>query len=463
MSSKSPKKYGEEGLSFEEFELKVKRLCQFVWPTPTTLPEKASTKRKQKRFAKAQRKRDLPLPQSEYKPKEFIIEPMRGGGFNDVVGIKIVGQENHIEAQMVLRVRQKGKRHSDQDVTNLQFVQEFLDLPTAEIIAYDFSSSNPLSSPFILQRRIPGYDLTTKPQSYGDLSQKQRLVFVENFCSHLSSLKSVQFPWIGQIKKENAGYTVSPFESPWYEDSWQEDLVERRAECLPFFKVRPIGLAELTSPHHRKSGDHDQSVLRFLLTQFGRHRQNWIDKWDPFNPAAQWCTQSLWFRLATASQQMDELACLDSDYNSLAHYDLYPRNIMVEIKDEIPKISGIIDWDMACFAPDWVSCEPPTWIWDWDNDDEPPTAEQRELKDLFDKLVGPDFRRKAYEPHYRLARDMFRFAKEGIFSDEWKLEAEDVLEEWEVMYKEKLAERKKRVRSTDGLTRFQTACYPPLL
>lgn len=151
------------------------------------------------------------------------------------------------------------------------------------------------------------------------------------------------------------------------------------------------------------------------------------------------------------AKEMDEHDCLWSDFYCLTHCDLEPRNIMLEIQAAVPKITGIIDWDLACFAPSWVFCKPPMWIRSWfeggDEDeskanDEPPTAEQRELKTLFDELVGDDFTFYAYQPHCRLARDLFRFARYGLPTKDLAEEAEKVperWEEWKKMYKQKQA------------------------
>lgn len=456
LSQRSSDEYG--GVPYEEFEVQVQKLCQLLWPTPTVEARKPSATRKRRRFLKALRKRDSTLLKISYKPKQFIIEQMQGGGYNSVLGITIIGQNDEIDARMVLRVPRMGVSPSDQDVTNLQFVQEYLNLPTAEIIAYDFSDHNPLSSPYCIQSRISGHDLESEKQSYPSLSHKQKLAFVEEFCETvLLGLPFVQYPWIGQINKGKDGYTVRPFEI------FQENkkLVTERAAQRAFFKARPLGPEELTSPQDPKDRLHVQSILHFFEVQFGRHRNIEHHSAD-LDPSTQW-EETIWHRLVRAAKQMYDFGCLDCEYYCLTHYDLDPRNIMVEIQDGNPQITGIIDWDLACFAPDWVGCKPPMWIWNWldggsedesrANDEDTLTAEQKELKALFDGLVGFDYRYYAYEPHYRLARAMFKFARFGLPNEELRIEAQRVCEEWEVMYREKQAvwEERERVKANDGV------------
>lgn len=170
------------GVPYEQFETQVQRLYQLLWSIPTAEPRNPSAKRKRRRFNKAMRQRESVLPKVAYKPKRFFVTKMRGGGYNSVLGIEIIGQKNESLVQMVVRVPRMGSSPSEQDVVNLQFVEEYLSLPTAEIIACDFSEKNPLNSPYMLQRRLPGHNLESVAQSYPSLSHKQKLAFVEEFC-----------------------------------------------------------------------------------------------------------------------------------------------------------------------------------------------------------------------------------------------------------------------------------------
>lgn len=79
------------------------------------------------------------------------------------------------------------------------------------------------------------------------------------------------------------------------------------------------------------------------------------------------------------------------------------------------------------------------WVWAWQDDeeedellanDDPGTAEGRELKALFEEAAGPVYVRFAYEPAYRLARRLVRFAVEGLRFNEDFREADVMLVEW---------------------------------
>ena len=447
-----------EHVPFESFENQIQDLCQLLWRGPTPESPKPFVKRIQRRFTNALGITEPNLPSAtSQKPKKFVIERMRGGSYNRVAGITIIGENDMVEARMVLRVPRMGMPPScHQDITILQFVQEHTGIPAPGVIAHNSTCNNPLNGPYVIHSRIPGHDLESRIQPYPDLSHEQKLAFVEQYARILLAMQGIRHPWAGQIYRTDRGWTkdfaVGPFEI-FPEDT---SLINLRSQRLPFFKVRPFGIAE-TAPAEDWTDTSDlQSPLHFFEVQFARWRNLELG----LDPSELWHPNT-WQRLRTMAEQMDEFGCLDCDSYCLTHYDLDPRNIMVELQSGVPKITGIIDWDLAMFAPDWVSCKPPMWIWNWLDggsedesraNEEPPTAEQQELKDLFDELVGFDFRFNAYQPHYRLARQLFQFARYGLRNPEMKDNAEKALEEWKAMYEERQAawEQREREKPEEG-------------
>ncbi|KAI1328183.1 hypothetical protein F5Y16DRAFT_398591 [Xylariaceae sp. FL0255] len=134
----------------------------------------------------------------------------------------------------------------------------------------------------------------------------------------------------------------------------------------------------------------------------------------------------------------------------LYHGDLFPRNIMVDTREnDDVHITSIIDWDDVHFTPAVVAFTPPSWLWlkgywkrrsethlsevnlDYIGHKEPADPESREMKELFDSIVGPDYLRFAYSPYGYAARLIWRavFHTEpynffqrrlDILYDEWK-------------------------------------------
>ena len=152
---------------------------------------------------------------------------------------------------------------------------------------------------------------------------------------------------------------------------------------------------------------------------------------------------TLWDSLIDAAEEIDRYGLFKDDKMSLCHLDLQPRNIMAEIqKDQSLKITGCLDWDSAVFAPKFVGCAPPRWLWadeegEYNEDDElgandvPSTPEKQELKSIFEQAVGADYIEYAYAAQYPLARMLFRIAKDGVWLNEHLASVDKFMAEWD--------------------------------
>jgi thiamine kinase-like enzyme len=74
----------------------------------------------------------------------------------------------------------------------------------------------------------------------------------------------------------------------------------------------------------------------------------------------------------TMASEMSALGVLGENYYCFCHLDLEPRNILVSppSPNQPQAITGILDWDSAFFAPPFMSCSPPMWLWPWNDEDE---------------------------------------------------------------------------------------------
>ena len=100
------------------------------------------------------------------------------------------------------------------------------------------------------------------------------------------------------------------------------------------------------------------------------------------------------------------------------------------------------------FAPTFVGCSPPHWLWadensnSFDEEDEskaedtPILPRNRAIKKAWEEAVGEDILHHPYTPHSQLARRLFKLAIQGVHSNWDKEAAEKVLEEWEIMWQE---------------------------
>lgn len=311
----------------------------------------------------------------------------------------------------------------------------------------DFTSNNPLKQCYVIQNRIPGYDLQSKtPTFYPDLTHEQKCTFARQFALILLDLHDIMHPFPGLIEtsadSDNDGeFTIRPFDLETISGYQPEPDLNTK---LPFFQVRPF----VKGWEPPEKTPIEQSTYYFMIAQFGRWKALDLRR-DPASIA--WSELSkLHDRLVTMAVQMDDLGFLGNDENCVCHLDLVgaPRNIMADIKpDGSLSITGILDWDSAVFAPSFAGCAPPMWLWAWDDEGEdekhanetPANPRDQEIKTIFEETIGDWFLHYAYKPEYRLARELFRFATSGIRSSTDIEEIEELLKEWSGIYESRMA------------------------
>ena len=127
----------------------------------------------------------------------------------------------------------------------------------------------------------------------------------------------------------------------------------------------------------------------------------------------------------------------------LVHGDLKPYNLLAEVRNQTEvDITGVIDWDSAIIAPEFMAYRAPFWLWtpedmDSDKEDEecvadvePVTDEDRMLKQVFLDNASEKYKLYAFAPEAMLARRMFFILRESLRSD-WEFEeAKSVIREW---------------------------------
>ena len=435
-------------IPFEEFSLQIKQLCEFLWgphPYPGSIEDSLSQIDSQSARS---------AEPSGF--NEFVLEKMKGGGFNRVIGIDVTDSWNQTADinRFVLRVPRFEHARLDRDVAALRFVHKYTSIPVPEVVLYDFTKANPLDSPYIVQTRVPGHDLQANPgpNYYPNLSHRQKCTVAKELGRILREIQSVEHSSPGLIEAASDNGSCQDYIIR-HLDISSLSYIEEEPDLttkLSFFQPCVYGVSQSTSEEpsvQRRS--FEKSTYYFLLVQFGRLRASQLRR-DP--AMIGWCDD--YERLVTMAKQMNDLDLLGDGRNCLCHLDLNtaPRNIMAKIgSDKSLAITGILDWDSAIFAPRFAGCVPPMWIWAWAPDDEdedelhaddtPTTPEQQELKRLFEEAVGPTFLEFAYRPEYRLARTLLQFAIYGIRSSEDVKEVNSLLDDWAAMYEIYTAEK----------------------
>ncbi|KAI1391653.1 uncharacterized protein F4822DRAFT_192411 [Hypoxylon trugodes] len=148
-------------------------------------------------------------------------------------------------------------------------------------------------------------------------------------------------------------------------------------------------------------------------------------------------------RLIQMASDMNDLGLFDNMPICLTHMQLDYDNIFVDrhAHGDSPIISAITDWDTATFAPMFMVCVPPSWLWMRAENNEtfsravidgPTSPEARELKQLFEDAAGPDYMRFAYEPMYDWARLLVELAMDYHFHKVGRVNVvETILRNWE--------------------------------
>ena len=404
---------------------KIEKLCKALWPPSNTLRDRfATTLRKSKIF------RSMLSA-----PEDIQIMRTEGGDLNHITMITLPSRyATKVGRDLVLRNPRHAYCNPKRDVGILKYVRTHTTIPVATVVDADFTSDNPLESPYLLQRRVAG---TALAEVLSTLSQKQRCQIAKQLGRITRQLFALESPVAGLIEA-----TPSP-----------------DTQGTETFRIIPFGvtdrgksqpLQDMSLYDAPPTTDIKQSTADLLLSQYERWRLLNID----------WPNElDLWDRLIATVREMSHRGFFDHrdlQMHCLCHVDLHMGNIMVQTSnhDDSATITGILDWDEACFAPKFVNCMPPAWLWmgedgyealqtDEEGGDPWPyempgaestsmgSKEDEEVKRCFEEEVGEAYKCWAYEERFRIARCLFRIAKEGVREMGHVKAGERIMEGWE--------------------------------
>ncbi|KAI1739130.1 hypothetical protein F4680DRAFT_449234 [Xylaria scruposa] len=369
---------------FSTFQLRARELAQRLWPNAA--------------------------------PADIIVERLRGGGFNRIIGL------THQADEYVLRVPRFKFSDIRNDVAALRFVHHYTTITAPKVVQFDETDQNEIGLPFLIQNRIPGSNLLF---TYPSLSHPQR-------CRVAHELGTV-FAHMLAVKSSTAGIFVLPLHGNFQEAPVNiAPLCDKSAESYSFSSSTDTTATT--------------TVFKLLTGCLQAQKDGFLIQSPPDKSRIEYADHFI-----TMASELDEDGWLVNHHYSLAHLDLAPRNILVNPTSnmQLSIISGVLDWDSAILAPMFMSCKPPLWLWGWKDDEdedertaneEPPTAESRQLKKLFEDAAGPDYLRFAYQPAYRLARQLVSFIIDGLRSNEDLYGADAMLKEWKAIRNESRTE-----------------------
>lgn len=341
---------------------------------------------------------------------DINITRLTGGGYNRIIGISKKHPSEQKSVEYILRVPRFDAAKLDRDVAILRFVRSLGGIPVPQVVAFDATANNKLEDRYMIQARLSGTDLLYASPVL-DHSEKCVVAaelghIIYQMFAHKSDVAGLIDvpPTTSNAVSNSFGITISAFFEGGDSSNKESILTSSAYQMLEnTFQARKAHCVEL-------------------------------DPKDTLGPE----TMNQFIKMAS---ELDADGWFEGIHPSLCHLDFEPRNILVNVvrAESEPMVTGMLDWDSAVFAPSFMSCRPPLWIWAWADDededkrtanDAPPTTEGQELKVIFEKAAGPAYLRYAYTPAYRLARQLVRFAIDGVGSNEHYYEAKSMLREW---------------------------------
>ncbi|CAH0041644.1 unnamed protein product [Clonostachys solani] len=399
------------------------------------------------------------------KAEDIAVKKIALGGFNRIIGLERKGEE------VILRLPHCKGADINAEVNALDFVRRHTTIPLPEVVSVDDKTNNDLDSKYCIQRLLPS---GTVLSLYLGLTHSQKCQVARELGNAMNQMLAVKSSIAGRISSKpldvpsastntflsNIRYWINRDIS--LKRLLGKDIITLRQSHVPrsLFYIEPLlprfdvltteeadrrfndagfGVAYSDPVATRPYQAHapQESTLDLLTALCKAHKANNIRR-CPLRAGM----PHLMDRLSRMAEQLAAQGWLNDRSYSLCHLDFHPRNILINPgAREI--VSGIIDWDSALFLPTFMACEPPMWLWAWnDEDDEdqrhaneiPSTREEQEIKAIFEEAAGKTYLKFAYDPSYRLGRQLVKYIIEDVRCVSTAEIVGQMLDEWDVLY-----------------------------
>jgi len=300
------------------------------------------------------------------------------------------------------------------DVTTLQVVSSHISVPVPKIIKYDLGIENALGRQYTLQTRLEGESLSFL---WHAMTMPQKLSIMQEITKMTEKIARCTSPVAGYISERNRDC----YSSIIHLDQFTVPT-EAEAERRPQFPQPTIQPAPKQTPHE------------FLIDQCKR----WIAYEATFGHDHH--SRSLWQQLISLIDWLQEHGWLGDRFH-LVHGDLFPRNILAKITSPTTvEITGIVDWDLACFAPKFVALRAPFWGWAHTERDEdgaffdPHQAEDKLLKKAFRAAASKEYVNLGLSVESVVARKLFDILTYGLMGHGQRDLAIELLQQWHMLH-----------------------------
>ena len=364
---------------------------------------------------------------------DYLVEPIQHG-YSFINCVYALKSPKVNDEQYILRVpncpedfREGEDERCESTVNDAAMLSYLADkFPVPRVKAYNSTVSNPLCKPFMVQTRLPGESLNNV---YEDLRHDDKLAIVDQYVALLAQLESLTFP--------NAGTFAASMTQP-------NSINDFFAADPPYIKVFDDGDEDFVVEPKCLQNRIGPDIKAFLVS----HIDGWIAKENKDQSGHFSILDPYFRRLLTMIDELDaERAFADGPYPViLHHWDLEPRNIMVEKINDQWRFHGVIDWDDTITLPRPLARRPPEWIWAFDsemctgyldNDVHPSrnelSDEDTALKTYFEATATrslPDYLEDAYG-RGRWLRRIWLFVRSEIHQPHMIDAMEQLLKGWE--------------------------------
>ncbi|KAH0257043.1 hypothetical protein KCU91_g16594, partial [Aureobasidium melanogenum] len=295
-----------------------------------------------------------------------------GGSFNRIIAADLHSHDQESAVQkVILRIPRfvYDKDLPYQDILNQcsilgAIANSGIQVPL--VLAYDCTSNNALGMPFSVQTRLEGQALHL---AYEDMKISERLSTASELVRILAAIENMKFQSSGRLSCSGASPNRKRIDEA-------DDFSSSYNLQIKGFGVG-AGSSKTTT-----TASIPTSLQDLLSTQLDGWLQRELSN-DPESFVA-----GMYGRLKDIQTEMDELRFFEDRpslrSNVLYHWDLEPRNVIVERKTTIPSsdasethrihITGVLDWDDALSVPALLARKPPIWLWDRSDDETLPSS-----------------------------------------------------------------------------------------
>ena len=350
-------------------------------------------------------------------PEDFEVEYIGMGAYHKVVGFKVpipktaqTGIDNPLLEGGEYVIRLQYGRYLDQstdmerDVAILNGLAGKIDVPISRVLMFDEKKTNPLGDAYTVATRLPGTTLEIIAEDKG-FTMEQSCSMVEQVTYVVEKLTSITAPYPGLIASTH-GEGIDKELCP--------SGIPTRMLDFPFDTLSLTTLA-------------DPSPLTFMLAL--------ADHWVTYEAAhlpSEDGNFTFWMKIKAIIHALSQHGILGSTFH-LVHGDLAARNILGIVNaDSTIKITGVVDWDFAHFAPLFCAYRAPLYRWGGGEDDAKEYCDPEELE-AFKDAASPEYQKYAFSEEADIARKIWTVLREGMSGEYHKVLASLLIREWEIL------------------------------